>query len=668
MTLAKDFASKAAVAFVALAMALSMFAPAAQAQSAEDMQKMINDLLAQIAALQGSTGGASAVAGVCPYTWTRDLSQGSTGADVKKLQQLLNSDPDTRVAASGVGSAGMETEYFGPATAAAVSKMQVKYRAEVLSPAGLVNPTGYFGAASRAKANSLCVTAPVVTPGDEDATDEDEDEDNGSVTLGGEADLTNFEIDDADDTTIEEGDEDVPIAVFTVEFADGDASISRLDLRLNGAGNGEVDPWDVFESLSLWVDGDKVAEVDASAKSDYITTTGSEKGTIRFSGLDIVGMEDEEFEITVAANVKGAIKNLGASDQWKVFAKAMRYFDASGVATTEDNVVDLDNTAYAIVDLDEAGAADEIRLRTSSNNPTETTFELKTDAQTGPETVLVFDIDTKDSKNDLTLTTLVATATIANSVGGYDALISKAELVIDGTTITKVAVTGTTSADGAAVLTFDVDDKVTIDAGDRVKAEVRLRFKSLTNPSNEGATVSVTVAASGIEATGSDDVTTLTGTIVGKTHTLRSEGISGQPKTKTAVGTTVDGNTNDYATYKVTVEVTAFNQDVLISKNPATSTAYVLEDGAGNPAVAGSRTVNLTSTADETVNPGYFTIFEGETKTLTLDVTYVPQVVNTAARLSLTAINFDDAVGAPAQTWNANPAADYRTDIVTIVN
>lgn len=670
MTITKDIAAKFAVAIVAVSMVLSAFAPVAKAQTTEDLQKMINDLLAQVAALQAKTGqgGTSVASGICPYTWTRDLAVGATGADVMKLQQFLNADADTRVAASGAGSVGMETEYYGPATAAAVSKMQVKYRADILSPSNLVNPTGYFGASSRAKANSLCVTAPVVTPGDEDATDEDEDEDNGSVTLSGEADLTNFEIDDADDTTIEEGDEDVPIAVFTVEFADGDASISRLDLRLNGAGNGEEDPWDVFESLSLWVDGDKVAEEDASAKSDYITTTGSEKGTIRFSGLDIVGMEDEEFEITVAANVKGAIKNLGASDQWKVFAKAMRYFDASGVATTEDDVVDLDNTAYAIVDLDEAGAADEIRLRTSSNNPTETTFELKTDAQTGPETVLAFDIDTKDSKNDLTLTTLVATATIANSVGGYDALISKAELVIDGTTITKVAVTGTTNANGAAVLTFDVDDKVTIDAGDRVKAEVRLRFKSLTNPSNEGATVSVTVAASGIEATGSDDVTTLTGTIVGKTHTLRSEGISGQPKTTTAVGTTVDGGTNDYATYKVTVEVTAFNQDVLISKNPATSTAYVLEDGAGNPAVAGSRTVNLTSTADETVNPGYFTIFEGETKTLTLDVTYVPAVINTAARLSLTAINFDDAVGVPVQTWNANPAADYRTDIVTIVN
>ena len=669
MTLTKDIAAKFAIAIVAVAMVLSAFAPVAKAQTTEDLQKMINDLLAQVAALQASTGqGATSVAsGVCPYTWTRDLAMGATGADVMKLQQFLNADLDTRVSADGAGSVGMETQYYGPATAAAVSKMQVKYRADILSPNNLVNPTGYFGPSSLAKANSVCVAAPVVTPGDTTTTDDTTDDTTDSVTLRGEADITNFEIDDADDTTIEEGDEDAPIAVFTVEFSDGDASISRLDLRLDGAGNGEVDPWDVFESISLWVDGDKVAEADASSKSDYITTTGSEKGTIRLSGLDIVGMEDEEFEIIVAANVKGAVKNIGATDQWKVYAKAMRYFDAAGVATTENNSFDIDNTAYAKVDLDEAGAADEIRLRTSSSNPTETTFELKTDAQTGPETVLAFDIDTKDSKNDITLTTVVATVNVANSVGGYDALISKAELVIDGTTITKVVETGTTTIDGYATLTFDVDDRVVIDAGDRVKAELNLRFKSLTNPSNEGATVSATVAAADIEATGSDDVTSLINTIVGKIHTLRSEGISGQPKTKTAVVTTVDA-ASDYATYKVSVEVTAFNQDVLISNNPTTSMVFVLEDGAASSSVAGSRTVNLTSTADETVNPGYFTIFEGETKTVTLDVTYIPGVTNTASRLSLTSIKFDDVIGVPTQIWNANPVADYRTDIVTIVN
>jgi len=57
--IATDFASKLAVAFVAVAMIFAAFAPAAQAQTTEDLQQMINDLLAQVAQLQGQTSGGT---------------------------------------------------------------------------------------------------------------------------------------------------------------------------------------------------------------------------------------------------------------------------------------------------------------------------------------------------------------------------------------------------------------------------------------------------------------------------------------------------------------------------------------------------------------------------------------------------------------------------------
>ena len=232
---------------------------------------MINTLLAQIAALQAQVGqgGQSVASGICPFTWTRDLKVGATGADVMKLQQSLNADTDTRVAASGAGSVGVETSYFGPATAAAVSKLQVKYRSEILTPAGLMNPTGFFGPSSRAKMNAIC-NAVVVTPGTgtgstTDDVDEDEDED--TADLSGEASLDTYEADDASDDTIEEGAEDAEVAVFTAQFTDGDAEISRLDVAFTNASTTlSADAWNAFETVSLWVDGKKVAEEDASSK------------------------------------------------------------------------------------------------------------------------------------------------------------------------------------------------------------------------------------------------------------------------------------------------------------------------------------------------------------------------------------------------------------------
>ncbi|TSC73364.1 MAG: DNA topoisomerase IV subunit A [Parcubacteria group bacterium Gr01-1014_70] len=134
---------------------------AAHGQTVEDLQAQIQSLLALIANLQAQLSGLSGGSGGVQCTFTKDLTMGSTGMDVKCLQQYLNSAGHT-VASSGAGSPGNETEYFGSRTQAAVSKWQA---------ANGVSPTaGYFGSISRAKYNSLMasvpppVTPPPVTP------------------------------------------------------------------------------------------------------------------------------------------------------------------------------------------------------------------------------------------------------------------------------------------------------------------------------------------------------------------------------------------------------------------------------------------------------------------------------------------------------------------------
>ncbi len=111
----------------------------------------------------GSTGGSTS--SVCPFTWTTNLMTGSNSTDVMKLQKFLNSSSDTMVATSGAGSAGMESNYYGAKTAAAVTKFQEKYAADILTPVGLTKGTGKFLTSSRAKANMLCATATGGTTG-----------------------------------------------------------------------------------------------------------------------------------------------------------------------------------------------------------------------------------------------------------------------------------------------------------------------------------------------------------------------------------------------------------------------------------------------------------------------------------------------------------------------
>src|SRR3989344_6728141 len=99
-------------ATVALTM-VAMIAPAtAGALTVADLQAQINALMAQLALLQGSTVTTGTPAVCAGITFTRNLTVGSMGSDVKCLQALLNTSASTQVSVSGAGAPGMETTYF----------------------------------------------------------------------------------------------------------------------------------------------------------------------------------------------------------------------------------------------------------------------------------------------------------------------------------------------------------------------------------------------------------------------------------------------------------------------------------------------------------------------------------------------------------------------------
>ena len=126
---------------VAMALSLTLVVPKAGALTLEEALAQLQVLQAQLAQLKAQQAG-----GATACTFTRSLFLGVSDPQVKCLQQYLNG-AGYAVSASGAGSVGNETNYYGSRTKAAVAKWQA---ANNVAPA-----VGYFGPISRAKYSAV---------------------------------------------------------------------------------------------------------------------------------------------------------------------------------------------------------------------------------------------------------------------------------------------------------------------------------------------------------------------------------------------------------------------------------------------------------------------------------------------------------------------------------
>ena len=147
MTILKSKLSKIVLGFVVAVLVLGFVVVAPSKAQALDASQCAAAKAALVALGIPAATADAILASQCSsspstsYTFTKDLKQGVTDPEVMSLQQFLNGAGFT-VSASGTGSAGSESSYFGAKTKAALMAFQASQ--------GVSPVLGYFGPLTRA--------------------------------------------------------------------------------------------------------------------------------------------------------------------------------------------------------------------------------------------------------------------------------------------------------------------------------------------------------------------------------------------------------------------------------------------------------------------------------------------------------------------------------------
>jgi peptidoglycan hydrolase-like protein with peptidoglycan-binding domain len=500
--------------FMALALVVTPVLADEEADIQSEMDAL-EEMLADLAAELGTTTEDTeeeatetvSVEGIpADFAFSTPMGQGAEGVAVQYLQILLNADPATQVAASGVGSAGNETTYYGPATAAAVVKFQNKYASEVLTPLGLTAGTGYFGNSSIAKANALLGgEAPV------DPTDPVEDDDIMEMlqeiaeavaalktrvdaledgTTGGEPGALEIAVSpDVYSVDVRPDRTDVEIAEFEIEAEDNDTVIQRLDVAFSNNDNLEDDAGSMtdndfralFSRVSVLHDGEEVGSV-AVTKDNVEDGKGNNNIYVRVSGLDIEIAEDEKEVITIAVDTENYDYDDDVAGNFETlyvgFATAdnngIRFLDGTGVYSYHGN-----NTETRGFNMEDSATA-ELEVSLSNDSPAEGAVEIKEDSIKENIELARFDVEVDDG--DIELEDVKVSIT---STGAVENDIARATLYADNVFVEE-------KTSGFDDLTFDADS-LEVDEGDTVELKVIVDVYGMETIGTEGIVLTATL-------------------------------------------------------------------------------------------------------------------------------------------------------------------------------
>jgi len=633
-------------------------------------------------ALAGSSASAS-------YMHTMTLKFGMTNSQVMVLQQTLNMT-SCKVAVIGVGSAGMETSYFGPKTLAAVKCFQL---ANGLAVDGIVGPitgarlavvvvvTGTFppGCSSAAgfstttglpctSTSSLpagCTSTAGYSPTTGVKCDSSvPPPSSGGPLSGGETSISNFRLHDAGDTSINEGDNKVEVAEIKFDVDDADAELVRADLIFDGSNNtsgGEDQPWKVFDHVYLMQGSTVLADMSSSDKSDWDETSDNNIYRIRLSDVNKIFRENDNVTLTVAVDVASSVDEAGTDADWDVYVATnegdddgLRFIDSAGLDTFVG-----EGTNSASFSIDQIGAENDLSVLSSGNDPDSMSIQVDENSTSDDTNVFTFKLKTGSDTEDVQINEMdidvLATDPDNGEGEGADSLTVDNNIVEDvtisygGHTFDYDTVTDSGQLDNSsddAVYHFEFDEGDFVVPGDSSKdVKVMIKFRPQTDNYDSGTTIETSVDASTVDAEGVDSGESIdagSNTVTSEDHTLQANGLAFDFVSGTASKTTED-SAPDTGTFTLKYTLTAFGEDISVDKSCVEDQVDAPDQGVEYTVENGSTVLDchVSSTAD--VNPDdsdAWVVHEGDTETFTLVVAVEGN--DAFEKVWLDSINYDE--------------------------
>jgi len=423
-------------------------------------------------AAAGCTAAAPATA-----AFTRNLTVGSTGADVTALQTKLGVTP--------------ATGYFGAITKAKVIEYQL---------ANQLPGTGYVGLLTLAKLNAGAVVVAPVTPVTPVTP---------VVTLnGGAGDLAIDDTNTGVKNTLKEGEENVKVLGLTTEADGSDINVTSIKVTLENASttDGSSEKLSNYlDAVTVYMGTKKVGSADVSDFSKTSDTPDTFSKTISLSGATIT--DGEEVKLYVAVSAVSDIDTDDIAAHLNLTVNTVRFTDGTGAILSGD----LTKVAAQDFSFDSSSVDTGFTMKTSSANPDNATVTVEdTEDSLTEELALVFKLDVNDDSEDISITSIPVTLTLAaggDSADSIEDVVDSVTVNIAGSDFTADLTTDSVeNGSGTAVYTVDIDTgDVELSGGDVKDVKVSLNLKGIDGNYAENTTIVASVATDSIDAETADD-------------------------------------------------------------------------------------------------------------------------------------------------------------------